>query len=116
MRVLADENVPGAVVRALRAAGHDVPWVREDAPGSSDREVLGRSASESRRLLTFDKGFGERVFLRRAAAWGVVLVRAESPGPEVLAEFVVRVLGSRTDWAGHFSVIETDRIRMTPLL
>ena len=33
-RLLADENVPGAVVAALRQQGHDVAWIHEDAPGS----------------------------------------------------------------------------------
>ena len=48
MRVLANENVPGEAVEALRARGHDVAWVRTDAPGSSDREMLDRAASENR--------------------------------------------------------------------
>ena len=30
MRILANENFPGPVVRALRERGHDVAWVRED--------------------------------------------------------------------------------------
>jgi hypothetical protein len=42
MRFLADENFPGAAVRALRAAGHDVAWVHEVAAGSKDEAVLQR--------------------------------------------------------------------------
>jgi len=61
MRLLANENIPGDAVTALRAAGHDVAWVRSDAPGSSDRDVLAPAMSENRILLTFDKGFGELV-------------------------------------------------------
>ena len=38
-RLLADENVPGAVVAALRHDGHDVAWIHEDAPGSPDPDV-----------------------------------------------------------------------------
>ena len=37
MRLLANENFPAEAVDALRSAGHDVAWVRTDAPGS-DRE------------------------------------------------------------------------------
>lgn len=44
MRFLANENMPRDVVEALRANGHDVAWVREDAPGSPDRGVLARGA------------------------------------------------------------------------
>ena len=31
MRLLADENFPGDAVTALRAAGHDVLWIRTEA-------------------------------------------------------------------------------------
>jgi len=36
MKFLANENVPGDAVRALRSNGHDVVWVRESAPGAYD--------------------------------------------------------------------------------
>lgn len=55
MRLLANENFPGDAVEALRALGHDVYWVRLEAPGSSDQEVLAREQQENRLLLTFDK-------------------------------------------------------------
>ena len=59
MRLLANENFPGAAVTALEAAGHDVVWVRTAAPGTTDRDVLAWAAREERVLLTFDKDFGE---------------------------------------------------------
>ncbi len=65
MRFLANENFPGAAVAALKAAGHDVAWVRSVAPGLADPEVLAWAAREQRILLTFDKDFGE---LARASA------------------------------------------------
>jgi hypothetical protein len=37
MQLLADENFPGDAVTALRAAGHDVLWIRTDAPGITDK-------------------------------------------------------------------------------
>jgi predicted nuclease of predicted toxin-antitoxin system len=52
MRFLADENFPGDAVTALRAVGHDVAWIRADAPGSSDADVLARAVEEVRILLT----------------------------------------------------------------
>jgi len=51
MRLLADENFPGDVVSALRAAGHDVLWIRTDAPGITDQDVLARSLKDARVLL-----------------------------------------------------------------
>jgi hypothetical protein len=36
VKLLADEGVDAAVVRALRAAGHDVFYVAESASGVTD--------------------------------------------------------------------------------
>jgi predicted nuclease of predicted toxin-antitoxin system len=63
-RLLADQNVPGAVVAALRQQGHDVAWILEDAPGSPDPDVLERAQREMRVVVTFDKDFGELAFRR----------------------------------------------------
>jgi predicted nuclease of predicted toxin-antitoxin system len=116
MRILANENFPREAVEALRAAGHDIAWVRTDRPGSSDKEVLACAQAEGRLLLTFDKDFGELAFRSGlSAASGVILFRVLAPSPAVLARLAVRVLDSRLDWPGHFCVIENDRIRMTPL-
>jgi predicted nuclease of predicted toxin-antitoxin system len=62
MRILANENFPGDAVNALRLEGHDVAWIREDAPGSLDTQVLQRAQDEERVLITFDKDFGELAF------------------------------------------------------
>lgn len=48
MRLVANENFPGDAVEALRAQGHEVAWVRDDAPGSLDRDVLDRAQRENR--------------------------------------------------------------------
>ena len=59
MRFLANENFPGDAVAALSTAGHDVLWVRTEAPGMIDADILALSMREARILLTFDKDFGE---------------------------------------------------------
>jgi predicted nuclease of predicted toxin-antitoxin system len=116
MRILANENFPGDAVMALRERGHDVAWVRSDAPGSSDVKVLARAQAEDRVLVTFDKDFGELAFRSGLpASSGIVLFRVSVPSPSRVARIAVATLESRTDWAGHFAVIEDDRIRMTPL-
>ena len=116
MRFLANENFPGTAVVALIAAGHDVVWVRNTAPGMSDPDVLAWAARDERTLLTFDKDFGE---LARASALpgtcGVVLFRITMPNPSDIGPRLCNLLMSREDWVGHFSVIEPGRIRMRPL-
>lgn len=117
MRFLANENFPGAAVKTLQAAGHDVAWVRTLAPGASDPEVLAWAIREGRIPLTFDKDFGE---LARAAALpptcGIVLLRMSMPGPGGAGQVIANMITSRGDWAGHFSVVEPGRIRMRPFV
>lgn len=115
MQFLADENFPAAAVSAIRAAGLDVSWVRSDTPGAPDEVVLGRALRESRVLLTFDLDFGELVMHHGAAAsCGVVLFRLAGRALKV-GNDVAATLQSRSDWPGHFSVVEPGRVRMRPL-
>ncbi|MGH7720203.1 MAG: DUF5615 family PIN-like protein [Gemmatimonadaceae bacterium] len=75
LRILADEHVPASSIRALREAGHEVAAVGEESPGTPDREILERAVREARLLVTFDKGFGARIFRlgEPAPSEGVVL-------------------------------------------
>ena len=116
MRLCANENLPEDCILRLRQEGHDVLWIRETAAGSPDTAVLARAELENRLLVTFDKDFGELVFRRGAkASLGVVLFRIPQPSAAVVAARVAAVLASRTDWVGHFSVVEEFAIRMRPL-
>jgi predicted nuclease of predicted toxin-antitoxin system len=113
MRLLADENIPLPVVEALRECGHDVHWIGESNPGIDDRAVLQRAFNESRILLTFDKDFGTLIF-REATDHpvGILLFRLPMLPKEELQAFVMATIEERSDWAGHFAVVEKDRIRM----
>ena len=116
MRILADENFPGQAVEELRLHGHDVIWIKTDAPGSSDKDILLCAADDSRILITFDKDFGELAFRAGLLApSGIILFRIAPVSPSYIAQMAVSALGSRDDWAGYFSVVEENRIRMTPL-
>jgi predicted nuclease of predicted toxin-antitoxin system len=116
VRFLANENFPLDAVEAVRNLGHDVAWIRTDAPGSPDRDVLDRAMGEQRVLLTFDKDFGDLAFqFGLPAACGIVLFRVQAGSSAALAKLAAAALQSRTDWAGRFSVIEAGRIRMRSL-
>ncbi len=113
MRFLADENFPFDAVSALRDVGHDVVWIRESTPGIDDEEVLNRAEIEERIVLTFDKDFGESAFHRKLpASCGIILFRIPAPASSYVAHITLTAIQSRTDWPGHFSVIEEKRIRM----
>jgi predicted nuclease of predicted toxin-antitoxin system len=116
MQFLANENFPLDAVEAIRKTGHDVVWIRTDAPGSKDRDILKRAVSEQRILLTFDKDFGDLAFqFELPATCGIVLFRLQAISSAALSTLVVTALQSRVDWAGQFSVVEPGRIRMKPL-
>ncbi|MEZ4861185.1 MAG: DUF5615 family PIN-like protein [Caldilineaceae bacterium] len=116
MRILADENCPGDLVDALRSVGHDVVWIRDDARGSKDPAILARAQAETRLILTFDKDFGELAFRARLpAASGIILCRLHGLPPARIVAIVLAALDSRPDWAGYFTVIAEQRIRIIPL-
>lgn len=117
MRFLADENIPGPIVKAVSSSGHDVLWIQEIDPAIDDRRVLSHATDDQRTLITFDKDFGELVFRDRVKApFGIILFRFP---PEVSlrdkTQTVVKVLESQTDWAGYFSVADENRIRTKPM-
>lgn len=116
MRLLADENIPLDLIEALSAAGHSVAWIRTDSPGVDDEGVLQTAVTEARLLITFDKDFGELAFRRRLpSSSGVILCRMSARSSAEMAAKVVDALATRDDWAGHFSVIDDNKIRMRPL-
>ncbi len=45
----------------------------------------------------------------------IVLFRLQASSSAALAITVVAAIGSRTDWAGYFSVVEPGRIRVRAL-
>jgi predicted nuclease of predicted toxin-antitoxin system len=116
MRFLADENVPGDAVDELKAAGHDIVWVRTVAPGSKDEDILELATREERIILTFDKDFGELAWRAGLpASPGIVLFRLPMPAAAEIGTILAARISERTDWAGHFTVIEPGRVRMRPL-
>jgi predicted nuclease of predicted toxin-antitoxin system len=84
MRLLADENFPLPTVEALRLAGHDVFWVRTDAPGTGDAALLELAEADGRVLLTLDKDFWQIAIQRRRPLErsGVILFRVHPAIPE----------------------------------
>ena len=116
MRFLANENVPGPVVRRLRELGHDVVWAKEDFQGAPDRVLLSVAQDDQRVTVTCDTDFGELAFRSRLpATCGVVLLRVEWTDPITDNAWVVSVLTGRDDWVGMFAVVERDRVRLRPL-
>jgi predicted nuclease of predicted toxin-antitoxin system len=116
MRLLANENFPGDAVEALRALGHDVAWIRTDAPGSTDIDVMARASRDDRILVTLDKDFGELAFRNQLETCsGIVLLRVFPPIPARVTALATQVFESGRDFSRLFVVAEVGRIRERPL-
>ncbi len=114
MRFVADEGCDFAVVRALRAAGHDVTAVLESAPRAEDTAILDLAVREQRILLTEDKDFGELVYANARAASGVILVRFPGNVRATLPTAVTTLVNEKGEQLfGCFVVVQPGRIRIS---
>ena len=80
MRFIANENIPGPVVQALRDRAHDVLWVKERMPGADDRTVLALAQAEQRVVLTLGHRF-RRACVSIAPSCGAADQPRIKPGP-----------------------------------
>jgi len=116
MRIIANENIMATVVSELRSRGHDVNWVKESMPQAKDDEILATAQAEQRVVLTHDKDFGELAFrYGLPAECGVLLIRLAGTSRQTDIDYILKVVDSREDWPGHFSVATRGRVRMRPL-
>lgn len=112
MRFLADESCDFRVIRALRAAGHDVWAVIETAPGTTDEVVIEIAAREGRVFLTEDRDFGQLVYAAAKPTPGVMLLRFPSSTRTQLPSVVLSVIEQHPEkLADHFVVVQPGRIR-----
>ena len=116
MRLLADENIQASLVHALRQDGHDIAYVAELAGGITDDEVLGVASRQGRILLTEDKDFGELVFRLKRGLPGVILIRLADNAWAERYRRTAELLNRYPDrLAGHYVVLQAERIRIRPL-
>jgi predicted nuclease of predicted toxin-antitoxin system len=113
VRFLADESCDFAVVRALRATGHDVLAVAELAAGSDDAIVMDMAFRENRVLLTEDKDFGQLVYAHSQQSSGVIPIRYPASARMTLPNAVVALVSELArDLMGSFVVMSPGRVRI----
>jgi predicted nuclease of predicted toxin-antitoxin system len=109
---VADESCDFAVVRALRANGHQVIAIAEVSPRIPDEQVLRLASAEGRVLVTEDKDFGELVYAQKQVMSGVVLLRFPGDARTTMAQATVdAVKAIGTNLSNRFTVVEPGRIR-----
>jgi predicted nuclease of predicted toxin-antitoxin system len=113
MRLLADESCDFAVVRALRASGHDVLSVAEISPRAEDTDVVALTIRENRVLITEDKDFGQLVYADKRASGGVLFLRFPARSRRTLPQTVVNLVNKEGErLIGAFVVIQPGRTRV----
>jgi len=116
MRLLADESCDASVVRALRAAGHDLIAIAEVARGALDESVIEIASREHRLVLMEDKDFGQLVFAAARSATGVILLRFPSPARGSMSAAILALLEERGDaLVGSFVTLQPGRARVIRL-
>jgi len=114
MRFLADESCDFTIVRALRAAGHDIVAVSEISPRADDAAVIAEALVGRRVLLTEDKDFGQLVYAEGHLTSGVILVRFPASARRELPGVVVEIAREHGESLyGAFVVIGPARIRIS---
>lgn len=116
-RYYADEDCPGPVIRALRAAGFDVVAQSEIGRGAPDDNVLRLAAMAERILITRDLGFGRLTVVHNLPTTGVVIIRLRGLGDwNARAARVVEAIGALGSRAvGHVSTVDWHATRTRPL-
>ena len=113
MLFLPDESCDFAVVRALRAAAHDVVAVAEIAHRADDDAVLEMARDQQRILRTEDQDFGQLVYAAELPTGGVILIRYPAIARSRLPGVVVKLVAQRgDDLLGRFVVVSPGRIRL----
>ena len=82
MKSLANENIPNASVLYLRSKGIDINSIGIDNPDIKDSEVMDIAINEGRTNITFDRDYGELIFLYNyKPEKGVVYLKLEEYEP-----------------------------------
>ena len=112
MRFLVDECTDRKVAAWLRAEGHEVFSVFDEARGVEDDQVIQKAYDENWILITNDKDFGEKVYRERHAHRGIILMRLEDERSANKIQVLRRLLESYADrFEDQFVVVTETQVR-----
>lgn len=115
MRFKTDENLRASAVALLRAAGHDVHMVLDEAlGGAADQEIVALCGREGRAFVTLDVGLADIRAYPPAKQAGVIVLRTPDQRVETLTAVirrVIRLLGTEP-LTGALWLVDTRRVRI----
>jgi predicted nuclease of predicted toxin-antitoxin system len=109
MRFLVDECTGPDVAAWLRAKGHDVFSVYDEARGLSDDEIILKAHRENWILITNDKDFGEMIYRKRHQHRGLVFLRLDDERAVNKIEALRSLLERYSDRLSDQLVVVTER-------
>jgi predicted nuclease of predicted toxin-antitoxin system len=115
VRVKVDEDLPLAVARALRRAGHEAHTVIEQELGGAPDAVVWQAAQQENRLLvTADKGFADIREHPPGTHRGVVLLRPREDGIRPVMRLLEALLRDHAleQLSGCVTVVSPNGIRV----
>jgi uncharacterized protein with PIN domain len=118
VRLLVDECLSRSIVEVLRARGHDVRFIRDDAKGETDVGVLAIAVAEDRILITEDRDFGLLTIRNGESSRGVIVVAASSFGwssHRLAAHVSDKIDEFGETCVGSLTTIEPGRVRQRKL-
>ena len=114
--LMVNENFPAPALRGLRNAGFDVVAITEEMPGATDRAVLEYACRLGRWLITFDRDYGELVFLHALPPPpSIIFIRQAPVPPDAPALWLTNLLSDPLLKAGYFITLGNNTIRRRPL-
>jgi predicted nuclease of predicted toxin-antitoxin system len=117
MNLLANENIPFLTIKKLRTQGYDVFSISENMAGITDSEVLNLAREQNRIIITFDRDYGELIFLKKLPCPPAVIYLHFVPqSPDDAFEMIEEVLkNDKNDVLNHFVTVNRQYLRKRPL-
>ncbi|HYD20395.1 MAG TPA: DUF5615 family PIN-like protein [Flavipsychrobacter sp.] len=113
--ILADENVHGAIIRSLNAAGITTDLVARIQVGMDDENVIKAAINGNFILLTEDKDFGEWVFAHHITGLSVIFLRYTVSEVAQISDSLLYLLNGHLPEPPFFATITTKKIRIRKL-
>ena len=101
------------IVAPLAVYGHEVVYVSDEIPGSSDDDVLAFAYQTASILITEDKDFGDLVFDSRRSTTGIILVRMAGVRLNTRQDLILSFIEAHgKELSGNISVVTPAGVRI----
>ena len=110
--ILADEGLNGNLIKALRADGHQIVWIKETNIGMADEDIIALAKENSQVLITEDKDFGEWIFAHRLSGLTIIFLRYDKEDYPTILSFLRSTLKTvKADEKNEFITINKNKVR-----